>query len=61
LLQIVPTITEIIPSIKFEGTAVFAKRALVPTVNASTLLTVKFLVTPVPIVKLEVEVTPTCS
>jgi hypothetical protein len=54
-----PTITVIIPSIKLLGTPVLAKRALVPTVKASTLFTVKFFVTPSSIVKLLEEVTPT--
>jgi hypothetical protein len=48
----------IIPSIKLLGTAELARRDLVPTTKASTLLTTKFLVTPLSIVKLLEEVTP---
>jgi hypothetical protein len=54
----VPTIIVRTPSIKLLGTAVLAKRALVPTVKASTLLTTKFLVVEFSIVKLLEEVTP---
>jgi hypothetical protein len=53
-----PTIIVITPSIKLLGAEVLAKRALVPTVKASTLFTAKFLVTEFSIVKLLEEVTP---
>ena len=51
-------ITVITPSIKLLGTALLARRALVPTVKASTLFTTKVFIPPVLILRLLVEVTP---
>jgi hypothetical protein len=46
------------PSIKLLGTAVLARRARVPTVKASTLFTLKFLLTEFSILNVLKEVTP---